>query len=94
MQHQPNICQSVRLISRFLEKPRECHLIPAKRVLMYIKDTIDHSVLMPRQENTSMNALVYGYTDSNFSEDQDDNKSITCYLFMINGATTSWSSRK
>ena len=46
----PNTCQSVRLLSRFMEKPKECHLKVVKRVLRYIKGTIDHGVLMPRKK--------------------------------------------
>lgn len=66
-----------------MEKPREFHLIPTKRVLGYIKGTIGHGVLIPWHENTSMNSLVHGYTDSYFTGDQDDKKSTTRYLFMI-----------
>lgn len=75
-------------------KPREFHLTAAKRVLRYIKGTICHGVLKLRHENTSMNALEFGYSDSNFSGDQNDKKSTAGYLFMIGDAQISWSSRK
>ncbi|XP_058734076.1 secreted RxLR effector protein 161-like [Vicia villosa] len=90
----PYICQSVRLLSRFIEKPQEYHLIAAKRVLRYIKCTIDHGVLMSRQKKTSLDAEVYGYNDSDFSGDQDEKKSTAGYIFIIEGALISWSSRK
>lgn len=61
---------------------------------MYIKVTIDYGVLMSRWENTSMNAIIHGYTDSDFTRDQDDKKSISDYLFIIGGAPISRSSRK
>ncbi|XP_058753202.1 secreted RxLR effector protein 161-like [Vicia villosa] len=88
-----DICPSVGLIRRFMEKPQECHLIAVKRMFRYIKSTIDRGVVMPRQ-NTSTNAKVYGYTDSDFSGDQDEKKSIADYIFMIKCALISWSSRK
>lgn len=90
----PNICQSVRLLSTFMAKPQECHLAVVKRVLRHIKVTIDHSVLMPRQKKTITYVEVYGYTDSNFSGDHDEKKSITGYIFIIEGTPISWSSRK
>lgn len=49
-----------------MEKPQECHLIAVKRVLRYIKGTIDHGVMMPIQKKTSINAEVYSYIDSDF----------------------------
>ncbi|XP_050910052.1 secreted RxLR effector protein 161-like [Lathyrus oleraceus] len=77
-----------------MEKPKECHLITIKRVLGYIKGTIDHGVLMPRQKRTNTDAKVYGYTNLDFSGDQDEKKSSVGYIFMVEGALISWSSRE
>lgn len=55
-----NISQSVGMISKFMVKPRECHLIASKRVLRYIKGTLDHVILMHRHENINMNEIVHG----------------------------------
>ncbi|XP_050890480.1 secreted RxLR effector protein 161-like [Lathyrus oleraceus] len=77
-----------------MEKPQECYLTAVKRVLRYIKVTINHGVMMPKQNKTNTYAKVYGYTNSNFSEDHDEKKSIAGYIFMIEGAPRSWSSRK
>lgn len=49
---------------------------------------------MPRKKKTNTDAKVYGYTNSNFSGDQDGKKSIVDYIFMIRGVPISWSSRK
>ncbi|XP_050909995.1 secreted RxLR effector protein 161-like [Lathyrus oleraceus] len=88
----PDICQSVRLLSMFMEKPQECHLTTVKRVLRYIKGTIDHGVVMSRKnKNISTNVEVYGYTDSDYNGDQDEKKSIAGYIFMIRGAPILWS---
>lgn len=51
-----DICQSVILLSRFIEKPQEFHLTTVKRVLRYIKVTIDHGVLMPKKKKTNTDA--------------------------------------
>ena len=74
-----------------MEKPQECYLTTVKRVLRYIKVTINHGVMMPKQNKTNTYAKVYGYTNSNFSEDHDEKKSIAGYIFMIEGAPISWS---
>lgn len=90
----PDICQPVELLSRFIEKPQECHLTTVKRVLRYIKGIINHGVLMSRKMKVNTNAEVYGYTNSNFNGHQDEKKSIAGYIFMIEGTPISWGSRK
>lgn len=77
-----------------MEKPQECHLTVVKRLLRYIKGTNYHGVLMPRQKKTNTNVEVCGYTDTNLSGDQDEKKSNADYIFMIEGALISLSSRK
>lgn len=76
-----------------MEKPQECHLTTVNRVFRYIKGIIDHGVLMSGKKKTNIDAKVYGYTNPNFSGDQDEKKT-ACYIFMIGGAPISWSSRK
>lgn len=65
-----------------MEKPQESYLTTVNKVLRYIKGTINHGVLMLRHENTNTNAEIHGYTDLDFNGDQDEKKSITCYIFM------------
>ncbi|XP_058760791.1 secreted RxLR effector protein 161-like [Vicia villosa] len=65
-----------------------------KRVLRFIKGTIDHGVLRPRKKKIRTGVEVYGYIDSDFSRYQDEKKSIAGYIFMIKGVPISWSSRK
>lgn len=71
----PNICQSVGLLSNFMEKPQEFHLTVVKRVLRYIKGMIDHGVLMTRQKKKNTYTEVHGYTNPYFNRDQDKKKS-------------------
>ncbi|GAU22886.1 hypothetical protein TSUD_376970 [Trifolium subterraneum] len=90
----PDISHSVGLVSRFMEQPRSCHLIAAKRIMKYIKGTIDHGILMPSQKSTKGAISVHGYSDSDWGGDQDDKKSTAGYLFMLGGALICWSSKK
>ena len=48
----PDIVYSVRLLSKYMEKPKESHWLEAKRALRYIKGTMDlvfyiHIIMMP-----------------------------------------------
>jgi len=59
-----DISHSVGLVRKFMEHPKTCHLIPAKRNLRYIKDTIDYAVLIPNQTHIDKKVVAYGYSDS------------------------------
>ncbi|GAU25658.1 hypothetical protein TSUD_265850 [Trifolium subterraneum] len=90
----PDISHSVGLVSRFMEQPRTCHLIATKRIMRYIKGTIDHEILMPSQKSTKGEISVHGYSDYDWGGDQDDKKSTAGYLFMLGGALICWTSKK
>lgn len=49
---------------------------------------------MPNKKNIKNNAEVYGYTYSDFSEDQDEKKITIGYIFMIGGTPISCIQRK
>lgn len=80
----------VCLIRRFMANPRETHLFAAKRVLRYIKGTIELGVFYKRGVG---NELV-AYTDSDYAGDLDDRRSTSGYVFMMSNGDVSWSSRK
>lgn len=89
----PDIAHSVRLISRFMEKPRTPHLLAAKRIVRYVKGTIDFGILFP-EKVTESQAKLYGYTDSHRCGDKGDRKSTTGFIFMYGNAPISWGSKK
>lgn len=86
----PDICQRVDLLSMFIEKPWECHLTAVKKVLRCIKGTINNDVLMQNKKNMKNNAEMYCYTNSDFSGDRDEKKSIAGYIFMFFKALIYW----
>lgn len=69
-----------------MEKPRLCYLLAAKRILRYIRSASEHGELMPNQQNTRMEAKMFGYCDLYWSGNQDYRKSVTNYLFMLGSA--------
>ncbi|RDX99723.1 hypothetical protein CR513_17186, partial [Mucuna pruriens] len=46
---QPDIAYGVRLISRFMDHPRLSHLHAAKRILRYVKGTLDYRLLFSKR---------------------------------------------
>lgn len=55
-----------------MEKPQECHLTTVKGVLRYIKGTINQWRVDAKEKDISTDAEVHGYTNSDFSGDQEE----------------------
>ena len=83
----------VGVVSRYTKRPRIPHLLAAKRILRFIKGTINTGILFPNKDNNNSEELV-GYTDANWGGDRDDRKSTIGYIFMYGATPISWSSKK
>ncbi|KAG8487884.1 hypothetical protein CXB51_018820 [Gossypium anomalum] len=86
----PDIMYAVGIVSRYMEKPKQDHLIAAKRILRYIKGTMDQGLFYSHSQSSKLVC----YLDSDYGGDLDDRKSTFEYLFHIGSATFSWSSKK
>ena len=86
----PDILFGVGLVSRFMEEPTTTHLKTAKRILCYIKGTLDFGL----SYSSSNNFRLVGYSDSDWAGDLDDRKSTTGFLFYIGDTTFTWISKK
>lgn len=78
------------LLSRFMQKPSQTHLTIAKRILRYVKGTIDFGIWYKPTQNTEL----VGYTDSDWAGSIDDMKSTSGYVFSFNTGIFSWLSQK
>lgn len=85
----PDINFSVILLSRYSEEPKWAHWLAVKRIMRYLRGTID----MQLTYGTSRTNIV-GYCDSDFAADIDDRKSTSGYVFIKNGAALSWQTKK
>ncbi|XP_073223556.1 secreted RxLR effector protein 161-like [Cicer arietinum] len=89
----PDISYSVGLISRYMEKPRTSHYMVAKRILRYIKETIELGILYSTKLNEDQAELI-GFNDVDWCGDMDDRMSTTSYVFTIDNSPISWCSKK
>jgi hypothetical protein len=86
----PDVMYVVGLISRYMEKPTEMHLQAGKRILRYLKGTIEFGIGYRKRGDGSLIA----FADSDYARDVDDKKSTSGYVFMLGTWVVSWSSRK
>ncbi|XP_045810820.1 uncharacterized mitochondrial protein AtMg00810-like [Trifolium pratense] len=89
----PDLAYSVGIASRFMERPKGSHLIVVKRILRYVKGTINYGIMFPASDRDKECKLV-GYTDSNWCGDHEDRKSTAGYMFFYGGSPISWYSKK
>ncbi|XP_047163693.1 uncharacterized mitochondrial protein AtMg00810-like [Vigna umbellata] len=89
----PDISYSVGLVSRFMQNPRVSHLNAVKRILRYLKGTIEYGILLPKH-GSGGEVRVIAYSDSDWCGDKGDRKSTAGYVFFFDGAPISWSSTK
>lgn len=86
----PDLMFVVSLISRFMSKPTEMHVQAAKRVLRYLKGTVNYGILYKRGGAEKLVA----FTDSDYVGDLEGRKSTSGYVFLMNDAAVAWSSKK
>jgi len=88
----PDLTYVVSLISRFMEAPTELHYQVVRKILRYLKGTLDYG-LFYKKKKSERHKLV-GFSDSDYAGDVDDRKNTSGYVFLLNGATISLSSKK
>jgi len=86
----PDISFAVSKLSQYLQNPKQCHLIAAKRILRYISGTRTHGVCY----NGLQDFEVTGFSDSDYAGDLKSRKSTGGYVFKVCGGSISWKSKK
>eukprot|EP00253_Pinus_taeda_P003631 PITA_03631 len=69
----------VGLIAQFMQNPHESHWKVAKRILCYVRGTIQFGI----HYSAEASPLLVGFTDSDCAGDPDDRKSTAGYVFTL-----------
>lgn len=86
----PDILYAVSVLSRFMNCAKESHFKAAKRVLRYVKGTLNYGIKFSQSENFRLQ----GYSDSDWAGSVDDMKSTSGYCFNFGSGVFSWCSKK
>jgi len=84
----PDISYAMNKLARYSNDPQQLHWKAAKRVMKYLKGTIDISLYFHEE---SSDALI-GYCDSDYAGELEERKSTSGYIFLIHGGPIAWSS--
>lgn len=88
----PDIAVSASILGRKKSNPTESDWVEVKRVIRYLKGTIDYKLKLGGDEEVEQD--IVGYADADWGGDNKDRKSTSGQCFQIQGGTVSWSSRK
>jgi len=85
----PDIAHATNYLSQFNETYGTEHWNQAKKVLRYLKKTIDYQITYEKNKKP-----LVGYADAAYGRCVHDGRSYTGYVFMLSGGPISWESRK
>jgi Reverse transcriptase (RNA-dependent DNA polymerase) len=86
----PEISFAVNRMSQFMQSPTSCHWAAVKRILRYLKGTINYGLFI--QPSSSL--TLHAYADLDWAGCPDDRRSTTGYLVYLGPNLLSWSSKK
>ncbi|KAM1630317.1 hypothetical protein ACFX2K_018465 [Malus domestica] len=86
----PDISYAVGVMSRYMQNPKKPHLEAVRRILRYVKSTIDYGLLYKKGEDCKL----VGYCDADYAGDHDTRRSTTGYVFKLGSETISWCSKR
>lgn len=86
----PDILFPVSVLSRFLNCASELHMMTAKRVVRYLKETLIYGIKFCKSQNFKL----YGYSESDWAGLIEDMKSASGYCFTLGLGCFSWCSKK
>ncbi|TXG48915.1 hypothetical protein EZV62_024790 [Acer yangbiense] len=86
----PDIMNAISLLSRYMHCASEIHFQATKRIVRYIKGTIDYGLRFCHVKNFTL----HGYSDNDWVGCVDDMRSTSGYCFSFGFAIFSWCSKK
>lgn len=86
----PDISYAVQQVCLFMHAPREPHLQFLKRILRYVRGTIDHGLTLTATRAHTLTA----YSDADWAGCPDSRRSTSGYCVFLGDNLVSWSSKR
>ncbi|KAH9781301.1 hypothetical protein KPL71_008412 [Citrus sinensis] len=84
----PDLTHALSVVSRFMATPGKEHWKAVKWVLRYLKGTQEYGLVYGKLARKV--AGLCGYVDSDYAGDLDKRRSLTGYLFFLDGCLVNW----
>lgn len=85
----PDLSYAVNTVSQFQANPTTDHFSAVKKILRYVKGTMDYGLKFSRGSST-----LIGYSDSDWARCLDTRRSIYGYSIFLGPNLVSWSAKK
>jgi hypothetical protein len=85
----PDIAWSTSRLSQYMQEPTDEHVEAAKQVFRYLRQTTDYKI---QYQDASHSELI-GYSDADWSENWDNWRSTTGFVFLMADGAVTWTSR-
>lgn len=86
----PDISYAVGALARYNNNPGKAHWQAVKRVMRYLKGTINYKLQFTRDSKD----YIEGFSDADWAGDVDDRKSTSGYIYKFQSGCISWNSKK
>ena len=87
-----DISYAVSAVSRYMSNPGQIHWKAVKQIIQYLNSTKDFTITYGCKQENGTSPI--GFSDANFAADLDDRKSLSGYVFTVNGAAVFWNCKK
>ncbi|CAN6580831.1 unnamed protein product [Malus baccata var. baccata] len=85
----PDIAFSVHQVCQFMHCPMKSHFLAVKRILRYLKGTMDYGVQFSKGD-----LCLHAFSDADWAGDPNDRRSTTGLVVYLGSSPISWSSKK
>lgn len=90
-----DISYAVNSVSRFLSNYNDSHWRAVKRIIRYLKGTINLVIVYGKGiRNPDSDISLKGYFDSDYASDLGTRRSTTGYIFILTGGPITWGSQR
>jgi histone deacetylase 1/2 len=86
----PDLAFAVNKVCQFLHAPTSIHWVSVKRILRYVKLTVDLGLTIPKRNSF----LVSAFSDADWAGSIDDRRSTSEFAIFFGSSLISWSARK
>ncbi|XP_057835702.2 secreted RxLR effector protein 161-like [Cryptomeria japonica] len=86
----PDIMQVVDVVAWYQEAPKETHVQAVKRIIKYLKGTMDFGLWYPKGDYFTLKE----YIDAKWVSDTDDRKNTSGGAFFLGNNLVTWLSKK
>ncbi len=86
----PYLSYAIGVVSQFMQTPRKPHLDAVRRILRYMKHTLQCGIFYEAKSQLQ----AHGYTDANWAGNVSDRISTSGFMFSFGSGVVNWSSKK